>query len=141
MVAPAWLAFPGAHVGLHLGSESDREAIFIVGNGQGLASLATHFLWVTSSDNSSMSVSGLPFLKPSGSLALSIVIAMERTPFQGRLVRRDKAEQFEWQVYDTDLEAVAKQVHRIATHPDWSDYVAINLAPDSDAGLRFELVE
>lgn len=137
---PAWLVYPGARVRLTLTRARDRDCLAVIGNPQGLASLSGFFLWLTAfSDHGSLSVSGLPFVAPEGPLALATVMELESDASQGRLVRLDKDQQFEWQVYDDDLQAVALQLHLIATHPDHIDYVEPRLSSESAARLVFEV--
>lgn len=137
---PAWLAYPGALVRLSLAQRRGRACLAMVGNPQGMASLSGYLLWLTAfSDHGSLSLSGLSFVAPEGRLALSVVMEMEREPFQGRLARLDKGEQFEWQIFDDDLQHVAKDIHRVATHADYIDYFEVSLSPDSDAELLFQV--
>jgi hypothetical protein len=139
MKAPEWLAYPGSEVRISLGQKRGRECIRVVGNPQGLASMAGVLLWLQSfSNHGGLSLSALPFAKPEGSLALAVVIGDEAREYQGRVVRVDRDRQFEWQITDERLATAALVVHRLATNADYVGYSDANVSPDSDALLTFE---
>jgi hypothetical protein len=114
----------------------------MIGNPQGLASLVAAFLWLTSySDHSGMSVSALPFVRVDGPLALSIVMTLDQEARYGHIVRVDKDREFEWRLDDDQLRAVAIGLHRVATSPEYVDWLDVSVSPESDATLRFEVTE
>ena len=87
-----------------------------------------------------MSVSGLPFVRAEGALALSVIISMEAEKSDyGRIVRVDKEKQFEWRVDDEQLTSLAINLHRIATSPDYDNWLDVDVAQGSDAELCFEV--
>ena len=84
-----------------------------------------------------MSISGLPFVKVEGSLALSIVFTMNEEETQGSLRMADKDRQFEWRICDERLRDVALEIHRIATNSEHIDFFEVHLLPSSAARLVF----
>lgn len=137
---PAWLIYPGSTARLRVGHATPRPMIEMVANPQGLASFSSILLWLTAySDPCGLSVSGLPFVTPAGRLALSIALGTENGASQGRLRLLDKDQQYEWQVDDDALRAVAVSLHRLASHPEDDHFVDVELAPDSGTSLRFDL--
>jgi hypothetical protein len=139
---PEWLAYPGSQVSIRVRAhDPNRDEVVVACNPQGLASLVAVLLWLTSfSDHGALSLSALPFVKAEGPLALAAVIAEESSSFQGELIRMDKGQQFEWQVHENQLTAVAVELHRIATSADYIDYFDVAVSPSSNAVLRFEVV-
>lgn len=139
---PAWLAYPNSKAVLRLGTnQAGRPELHVACNAEGLASLVGALLWLTSfSDHGSMSVSGLPFVRVEGALALSVIISMEAEKRDyGRIVRVDKEKQFEWRVDDEQLTSLAINLHRIATSPDYDNWLDVDVAQGSDAELCFEV--
>jgi hypothetical protein len=136
--APPWLAYPGSVLRL-LMERGEPPILRVVGNPQGLASLAGTLLWLQSfSDHGAMSISALPFVRPEGAIALSVVMAMEESPYQGRLLRIDHHRQFELHITDEQLSRLSIQVHGLATNAEYLGYSDASVSPDSDAPLRFE---
>jgi len=127
---------------LVLRSERPRSEIDVLCNAQGLGSLVGALLWLTSfSDYGSLSISALPFVCVEGALALSVADVMEQQAFQGQVVRLDKDRQFEWRIHADDLKKVAISLFRVAASPEYVNYFTVNVSPDSDVGLRFEVTD
>ena len=137
-----WLVYPGSHLKVALiESGSDGSALEVTGNPRGFASLAGIFLWLSSltEGHEFLSVTALPFVAVSEPLAFSIELALSNdTRTQGRIVRLDKHQQFEWQVDDEMLAHVACEIHSIACRPE-REYMDVSVADDSVAQLKFRL--
>ena len=139
-VRPSWLEFAGAHVSLARKLDGGRDRLIIRGNPQGLGSVAAALAWLGAySDPSALSLSALPYVRATGSLALSVVLTNSRTPYQGRLTRTDRDAQFEWQIEYTSLCEVGSGLFRTAVLDDSGEYFEPALDPSSDAGLIFEV--
>ena len=140
--APEWLTYPGSRATLVLRTDQPRSEIDVLCNAQGLGSLVGALLWVASfSDYGSLSISALLFVRVEGALALSVVDVMEKQAFQGHVVRLDKDRQFEWRIHRDDLKRVAINLFRVATSPEYVNWLTVNVSADSDVGLRFEVTD
>jgi hypothetical protein len=92
MKAPDWLVYPGSKVRISLGQKRESDCLRVIGNPQGLASLAGVLMWLQSfSDHGGLSLTALPFVKPEGALSLKAVIGDEVPEHEGRIVRVDRA--------------------------------------------------
>ena len=138
----SWLVYPDSRIAIALhDSGSDCPTIEVNGNPRGFASLAAAFLWLSSyaEGHEFLSVTALPFVVSHPPLALTIDLALGcDIKTQGRIVRSDKSEQFEWQVDDEQLERIACAIHSIACQPQ-REYLDVALASSSQAKLVFRL--
>ena len=115
----------------------------ITGNPRGMVSIANILLWLASpaTDYDSLSISALPFLTVDSALGLTVLLIPEdeaENHCQGRLVRLDKAMQFEWQTTEQELIHVALLAHQIGCTPE-KGYFDACFSSDSDADMMFEL--
>ena len=137
---PSWLEYPDSRVKLELKAVGEREQLSLLCNPQGLGSLTSALLWLSAyTDPTSLSLSGLPFVRATGKVALSVVMANDRDRYQGRIVRTDRDSQFEWQVHYLSLREVAIELFRVAVEPDYVDVFRPHLDPRSDLAVGIEI--
>ena len=114
-----WGILPGASLEAKLipCPDSEKPVIVICGNRPGLVSLGIFLLQVSEcgGDHESLSITGLPFVRLDSSLSLTVVSEFGDA---SRVVRMDRAEQFQWLTNDEDLKVVALGVIRVAFAPD-----------------------
>lgn len=132
---PNWVILPGASLTAELQvSGWPKPTITILGNKEGLLSLGNLLLWISLSQNESLSVTGLPFVQTKSTLCLMVVQWMEGDHEWGRLVRTDKDKQFQWLIEDELLEREAVETLRAAFQ---RGHVHGNVSPDSEYELFF----
>ena len=116
------LSQPGAVLTISLApSFEGLPVIHLLGNRQGMLSLANVLLWLhaNSSRREFLSLTALPFVHQQGMIALSIRVLMEDgTSDLGWLQLLDKGEQFEWSLPEDDLKALGLRVHHLACVPE-----------------------
>jgi hypothetical protein len=137
-----WLIYPESQVQVTLiEGSAELPLLEVTGNPRGFASLAGIFLWLSSltEGHEFLSITALPFVSVQAPLAFSIELSLGRPDqTQGRIVRLDKHQQFEWQVDDETLERIACNIHAIACRPA-REYLDISVAEVSAAQLAFRL--
>jgi hypothetical protein len=116
------LTQPGAVLSISLGPPFEgHPVIHLIGNRQGMLSLANVLLWLhaNSSRREFLSVTALPFVQRQQMIALSIRVLMEDgTSDYGWIQLLDKGQQFEWSLPEDDLKALGLSVHRLACVPE-----------------------
>jgi hypothetical protein len=138
---PNWAVLPGATVTAKLTTPdwSKKPVIEILGNREGLLSLGSLLVWVSQSaaDLESFSITGLPFVQAKSALSLVVVQSLDTDEPHGRLIRTDKAQQFEWLVHEDILEHEAIGIMRVGFCPDGycGGHAHGNLGPDPDVEL------
>jgi hypothetical protein len=138
---PDWAVLPGAAVTAELTTPdwSKKPTIELLGNREGLLSLGSLLVWVSESaaDLESFSITGLSFVRPRSSLSLTVVQSLDSDEPHGRLIRTDKAHQFEWLVHENLLELEAICIMRVGFCPDGycCGHAHGNLGPNPDFEL------
>ncbi|MHC4173411.1 MAG: hypothetical protein ACYTBX_14520 [Planctomycetota bacterium] len=119
---PNWIVLPGSSLTAELTKkqESDKPVIEIYGNRQGLASLGNLLLWVSTSstENESLSITGLPFVNVKSALSFTVVQPELSGSFYGIIKRVDKAEQFHWLINSDLLQKEAIDILDVSYTPD-----------------------
>jgi hypothetical protein len=136
------LVLPGAELVVSLGgSERGLPILHIIGNRQGMLSLANVLLWLLANGfrREFLSVSALPFVRWVGPIALSIRVTDEQdTGDYGLLHRLDRGSQYEWELPEDDLRRLGLAVHHLGCVPEHG----YDLFPNDqrgDAWVRLEL--
>ena len=138
---PSWAVLSGAEVTAELTTPqwSKKPVIELLGNREGLLSLGSLLVWLSGSpsDTESLSITGLSFVHARSSLSLTIVQSLDDDEPHGRLVRTDKAQQFQWLVHGELLRREATNIMDVGFCPDGycCEHTHGNLGPDSDVEL------
>ena len=138
---PNWAVLPGASVTAELTTPdwSKKPVIELLGNRQGLLSLGSLLVWVSESaaDLESFSITGLSFVQAKSALSLMVVQSLDTNEPHGRLIRADKAQQFEWLVREDILEREAICIMHVGFCPDGycCDHAHGDLGPNPDVEL------
>ena len=141
---PDWAVLPGASVTAELATRdwSKKPLIEIRGNREGLLSLGSLLIWISgaSADTESLSITALPFVEAKSSLSLTVVQSLDENETSGRIVRVDKAQQFQWLVHDDLLRHQATDIMGVAFCPDGycCGHTHGDLQQDSDVDLYIE---
>ena len=141
---PDWAVLPGASVTAELATRdwSQKPLIEMRGNREGLLSLGSLLIWISgaSADTESLSITALPFVEAKSSLSLTVVQSLDEDEASGRIVRMDKAQQFQWLVHDELLRRQATDIMGVAFCPNGycCDHTHGHLQQDSDADLYIE---
>lgn len=141
---PDWAVLPGASVTAELATRawSKKPLIEIRGNREGLVSLGSLLIWISgaSADTESLSITALPFVEAKSSLSLTAVQSLDDDETSGRIVRMDKAQQFQWLVHDELLRREATDIMDVAFCPDGycCGHTHGDLQQDSDVDLYIE---
>jgi hypothetical protein len=143
---PTWVVLPGSLLTAELATRqwTKKPVIEIIGNRQGLVSLGNILLWKCFSQEESLSITALEFIKVKSTLSLTVVESMRGDDSSGRLIRVDKDQQFEWLIDDEHLEKQAVYVIDMGLSA-WvyprSDHFHGDVGPDSEYELFFARVE
>jgi hypothetical protein len=116
--------------------------ILVLGNREGMLSLANVLLWLRAHDwrRELLSVTALPFVQRQGDIALSLrVLAEDPAGDYGSLHLMDKGCQYEWRIPEDDLTRLALTVHRLACVPEHG-YDCVPITQETEARVRLELV-
>lgn len=138
---PDWAVLPGAEVTAELTTPdwAKKPVIEIRGNRQGLLSLGSLLVWISgaSADTESLSITALPFVRARAHLSLTVVQSLDEDEPQGRLIRMDKDQQFQWLVHDGLLRREATDIMDVGFCPDGycCDHTHGSLGPDADVEL------
>jgi hypothetical protein len=141
---PDWAVLPHALVAVELDTRdwSKKPLIMIRGNREGLLSLGSLLVWISgaSADTESLSVTALPFIEATSSLSLTVVQSLHDDETSGRIIRMDKAQQFQWLVHDELLRREATGIMDVAFCPDGycCGHTHGDLDQDSDVDLYIE---
>jgi hypothetical protein len=118
--AIGFFVFPGARLNATLLREAGtrQPEIQILGNREGLASLANVFLWLHANAfrREVLSLAKLPFATMSGKLALALRVTDAKSYGTfGRCRSLGVGEAFEWSLSEDDLLRLAVQVHHLVS--------------------------
>lgn len=139
-----WLILPDSrlHISL-LERPAKLPLVEITGNPRGMVSIANIFLWLASpaTDFDSISITALPCVTVESSFGLTALLVPENevdAKRQGKLMRLDKAKQYEWRAAENQIIDVALGTHIIGCTPE-KGYIDVFLQDGSDADMLFEL--
>ncbi len=140
------LTLPDADVVVRLAQQLGRPVeIEVLGNRQGILSLANALLWLYANAfrREFMSLTGLPFVrKAEVALVVRVLEQDNDDPGHGWLQQLDVGVQFEWQLPEDDLVRLALLLHRLGCCPEHGyDMVPVGEANRrrTDATVRVEL--
>jgi hypothetical protein len=135
------LALPEAAVVAAL-STGDAPAwrIRLLGNRQGIASLASVLLWLHANTyrREFLSLTALPFVEPENGLAITVRVSEGEGSDFGRVRRLDGAFEFEWELAEDDLQALALRLHHLACVPE-QEYDLIEVGSTGEARVEIRL--
>ena len=139
----ALLTAPGAALTISLGGPFEGlPEVHILGNREGMLSLANVLLWLHAHiwRREFLSLTALPFVHRQGKVALSLrVLAEDAVGDDGSLHLLDKDCEYEWRVPEDDLRHLALGVHRLACVPAHG-YDRLPAVQRGEAWVRLELL-
>jgi hypothetical protein len=127
----ALFVIPKATLAVSQSASASGWRIRLLGNREGIASLASVLLWLHANAfrREFLSLTTLPFVHAESDLALTLRVRSDEGGDNFGVVRRlDPAAQFEWELTEDDLERLALRLYRLASVPE-HEYELLDVGP------------